>query len=375
MICPECNKEMPILEKGEQEVYFCPFCGYEAPTESSSSHEAPKIMTIDAEELRNLDIREPEYLIDKLIVKNAVHLIASPMRSYKTFTALAMAFSLANGIDFLGFRTRKSKVLYLDCESPLELAKKRQYMIEKGLQREVEKDNLKYMIGERLDLNSEEGIDKLKFIIKENEAEVVVVDILRGFLENIKESSADDIREWFQTRIKPLKDELGITLIFIMHTRKSRPEDSTYEKWEKIRGSSELVNLSDLILMLDRRGFENFAELVCQKNRYGLEAEAFGIVYNFDDSEKELRMEKVDRDTWILSQTKYYTSIVLSYLISREKTSFQTKEVKEFLNKQNIKSVNAVANRVLEDLLNVGKIRKIKRGLWEVITEKQTILQ
>jgi RecA-family ATPase len=285
-----------------------------------------------------------------------------------------MAFCLANGIDFLGFKTKKVKVLYLDCESPLELAKKRQYLIEKGLQADVDKNNLKYLIGERLDLNSDEGIKKLKFIIKENEAEVVFVDVLRGFLEGINESSADDVREWYQTRIKPLKDELGITIIFITHTRKSKAEDSIYEKWEKIRGSSELVNLADLILMLDRKGFENFAELVCQKNRYGLEAEAFGIVYNFDDENKELRLDKVDKDTWILSQTKYYTSSVLSFLISLEKETFETKEVKEFLKNQKIKSVNTVADRVLKDLVNVGKIRKFKRGLWEIISEKQTTL-
>ena len=66
--------------------------------------------------------------------------------------------------------------------------------------------------------------------------------------------------------------------------------------------------------------------------------------------------------------------IISAGTVQEKEAIRELKEVKEFLKNQKIKSVNTVADRVLKDLVNVGKIRKFKRGLWEIISEKQTTL-
>lgn len=334
---------------------------------------APIPSSLEATALKDLDIPAPSYIIDELIVKGAITVIGAPQGSYKTYTAVAMAMCISSGTDFLGLTTKKNKVMILDCESSQSLAQKRQNFLEAG-GLPLKENSLFYEIGTDYDLNSSEGLEKLKKEIEEKKIGVLIIDVWRGLVRGIRENSADDVREWFSDGLRPLIADTGVTVVLITHTRKMKPEDNVSRQIERIRGSSEFTNASDLVLMLLRRKGENFAYLVCEKNKYGLEAKRIGIEYNFDNQNRSLTLQMVDKEIWMLGKTKMYVENVWNFLIDRKKTTFKTKDVKDFLKKEDVKGVSKVAQRVLEDLINVERVRKVKRGVYEIVGEDQKTL-
>lgn len=58
----------------------------------------------------------PDVLIDGVLYKGGTMLISGPSKSHKTYTMLAAACAIADGRDWLGFKTIKTPVLYLNLE-------------------------------------------------------------------------------------------------------------------------------------------------------------------------------------------------------------------------------------------------------------------
>jgi len=360
MICPECNIEMSIIEKGDQEVYFCPYCGKEY-----KETEFP--LSLTEKELVELNIPTPEYIVEGIVVDKSFFLLGAPQKSYKTYTMVYMGMCIANGIDFLGHKTKQKNVLYCDCESSHQLAQKRLMEIKNGGLSDTE--NFIYDFTE-YDLNSEEDIEKIIEKVKENNIEVVIFDVLRGYLKDIKENSADDMREWYISKLKKLL-KMGITVIVLTHTRKTRPEDSTLDKLEKIRGSTEVTTPADMVFMLDRKGFENYADFLCLKNKYGLEIAPIGILFDFDTNNASLKLSTTDREIWLLSKATSYVKPMWEWLLEREKEVFTTKDFKEQLKHIGVdKGRDMVSKRVLDDLMSMGKVNKVKRGVYQRVLEK-----
>lgn len=82
------------------------------------------IIAYTARELRARDIQPTPVIVDELLPAGFSILAGAPKRG-KSWMALALAISVATGRPFLGRRTLKGKVLYLDLESGESRAKKR----------------------------------------------------------------------------------------------------------------------------------------------------------------------------------------------------------------------------------------------------------
>jgi RecA-family ATPase len=219
-------------------------------------------------------------------------------------------------------------------------------------------------------------LEKLVGIIKKKKIDVLVLDSFKSYFTGINENSADDMRMVYTKVLKPLRD-LGLTIILIAHTRKFKQEDTLTDKIERIRGSSEITNICDNVLILDRKGKELFAELSSEKNRYGIEAETIGIEYQFDNATASLVLVKTDKETWQKSHTKVYLDQVLNWFVDESTQVFKTKDLKDFLSKLDVKkqSVSMIAKRILDDLIELGKIKREKQGVYKVIIETQSTLK
>jgi len=379
----ECEEEKELNENGIVEFrYWCSFC------KEYRSFEDARVMAIEEEEkakgvltdldivdLKEYPIPEPKYLVDKIIIENDLHLCASPPKSYKTFLNILLGICIAMKWNFLNFQVNEQRnVGYFDCESKPNLSKKRIIQIENGLGKKYDRDKFHYF-WKNYDLNSSEDLEKIRAKIKQYNLKVLFFDVIRGFLKDIRENSADEIREWFINRLKPLMEEFDLTVVLITHTKKSQVGDNILEIRDKIRGSSEWVNFSAILYILDRKGFENYAEFRVIGNRYEQELDPFGIEFNFDDQNASLSLNMVDREIWLKSKTTSYVKPMWEWILEREQETFTTKEFKEQLKKLGIeKGRDMVAKRVLDDLINMGKIKKVGRGIYQRMVEQQTTL-
>jgi len=148
--------------------------------------------------------KTPEFVIDNLLPKGYLAILAGDPKSGKTALATAIALAVANGEPFAGHKTRKSPVLWLSLEeSPAE----RGALLEKHLQGidsiacldehcermfgpndnetapvESKLDSLPpiYTCFEPIRIDTEQGIEDLRFWVRETGAALIVVDPLHA---------------------------------------------------------------------------------------------------------------------------------------------------------------------------------------------------
>jgi len=75
--------------------------------------------------LENLPIGDVGWAVEGMIPAGGVVLWAGESGSYKTWLSLCLARSIHEGSPFLGRRTARTVVLYLDRENPAPLIKER----------------------------------------------------------------------------------------------------------------------------------------------------------------------------------------------------------------------------------------------------------
>jgi hypothetical protein len=76
-------------------------------------------------------VRDTKWLVEILFAEGTLSLIYGPRGAFKSTFILAAAGAVASGEEFLGMKTRKRKVLYLDYENPPDVIKNR--VIDLGL--------------------------------------------------------------------------------------------------------------------------------------------------------------------------------------------------------------------------------------------------
>jgi len=76
-------------------------------------------------------VHDTKWLVDILFAEGTLSLIYGPRGVFKSTFVLAAGGAVANGEEFLGMKTRKRKVLYLDYENPPDVIKNR--VIDLGL--------------------------------------------------------------------------------------------------------------------------------------------------------------------------------------------------------------------------------------------------
>jgi len=83
----------------------------------------PAIISLD--DLFAEDLQEPEHLIDGVLHKGTKMILGGGSKSFKTWTLMELALALATGGDWLGFKCKQCKVLYINLEILPWFARKR----------------------------------------------------------------------------------------------------------------------------------------------------------------------------------------------------------------------------------------------------------
>ena len=207
----------------------------------------------DASGIMNKDIPEPKVFVGvgeelPLLVEGTCILSAKP-KNGKSWLALAMCIAVANGDDFLGYKTNRCSTLYLDLETGEPIQKKRliKYLkddpVPKNFYLETETDRL-----------GDGFIEQMEAYLKEDpDIGVIVVDvfqIIRTPAKGIKETEYEHAYRDI-TPLNELAQKYHISIILVCHDRKAvDPEDP----FSNILGSTGLQGaVSQMIVMFRKR--------------------------------------------------------------------------------------------------------------------------
>jgi hypothetical protein len=76
--------------------------------------------------------KKSHWLVDGLILENSVNLLTAPPGMFKTWLSLALGGAVSQGTEFLGRKTVRTRVLYLDRENPPSVIRKRRKTLRLG---------------------------------------------------------------------------------------------------------------------------------------------------------------------------------------------------------------------------------------------------
>lgn len=205
-----------------------------------------------AADLLAKDIPEPTVYVGvgeevPLLVEGTCILSAKP-KAGKSWWALALCIAIANGEDFLGYKTRQCGALYLDLETGESLGQKRLRKAIAG--HPVPKD----LYFERTSLTLDTGLlSQIETHMQEHpNTGLIVIDVFEKIRTDAKNMKESDYRHAYRdiTPLNEIAEKYHISLIIVSHDRKAvDPEDP----FANILGSTGLQAAVMQMIVLQRR--------------------------------------------------------------------------------------------------------------------------
>ncbi|MEO5561369.1 MAG: AAA family ATPase [Dokdonella sp.] len=207
--------------------------------------EPTRIVVVDASDLLTASFPPREMLLSPWLESQSLSMIYAWRGVGKTHVALGIAYALASGGEFLGWRARAPvSVLYLDGEMPGAALRERLANIVANAEEEAAPGNLRFVTpdlqpnGIMPNLGTHEGQADIEQSL--TDARVIVVDNLSCMVRGGKENEADSwlpVADWaLRMRAR------GRSVIFIHHSGKNGQQ----------RGTSKREDLLDVVIMLKR---------------------------------------------------------------------------------------------------------------------------
>lgn len=209
-----------------------------------------------AEELMEKDLPEPRVFVGvgeelPILLEGTCILSAKPKLG-KSWLALCMCIAIANGEDFLGYRTQKCSTLYLDLETSETLQQKRLRKVLKGAP--VPKN---FYLETETDPLEDGFVEQIEAYLKEDpNIGVVVIDvfqIIRSASKNMKETEYEHAYRDI-TPLNELAQKHHISIILVSHDRKAVDPDDPFSN---ILGSTGLQGAATQMIVMFRKRKED----------------------------------------------------------------------------------------------------------------------
>ncbi len=214
--------------------------------------EIPDVFTLNAPAI--------EWMVEEILPRASVTLLAGDPGSYKTWLALALLRGVATGGNFLGRKCARASVLYLDRENPLAVMRERLAVL--SIEQSAAADCRIW--GGWLD-DAPPGIGDIRILeIARERRPLIVFDSLIHFHAAADENSATEM-SMVMADLRALANA-GATVVALHHKPKS--EGSHY------RGSSDIAGGVDTAWAVSRDRDAGLLRLECFKSRF---AEEFSL--------------------------------------------------------------------------------------------------
>ena len=291
-----------------------------------------------------------EFIVENLIPLGSLILLYGYPGCGKSFLSLDLAIKVSCGLDVFGyFKSRKTNVLLIDLENSLSLLKERLEFLE------AMPENVFLIFDGSFNILNQKNLNLLRKIIKEQAIGLTIIDNLTSVLPKQNENDSITIYR-ILSNLRRICLEENTTIILIHHARKTQMFQS-FNPLDEIRGSSTIAAVSDLVFNLMK--VQSFYQLRVLKNRiqnnyqtFLLELDRGGFKYlqnleeNFDQNISQIcrMIEEIARSSpnGVFSVSEIY-----------EACPHRRSEI----------------YRALHLLQGVGKVRKIKRGVYQLLSQ------
>lgn len=315
-----------------------------------------KYSSVSANTLINYSTKQ-QYLIETFLPLHGQLIIHGKAGTFKTHLSLQIAVALLNPNETIFLNTfpindqfRPKKIVILNGENSASELSQKLSMIQHNLA-ESEKSAINDMIrlmslndsitfcGSFDDENFVEGVDR---IIKENEAELLIIDNLQCYNEN-DENDNTKMRQLLN-RLTKIKSDNGITLILIHHSGKGDAKE--------LRGASSIKDWASNIVYLEET--KDYFELHNTKNRSSMKFPTIKLKFDGNrlvlaDPNKGINNE--DIVTSVMKQQPLYVVESQDKLI---------KLIQSYSMKKNNNLSIQVVKKMIEDAVTSGKLNMTK---------------
>ena len=218
---------------------------------------------------------EIEWQVDQVMAKGSVMLLAGEPSVGKTWLLFDLALAIAQGRPWLNrFEVMPGRVLIIDEENRLPLIKHRMQNLAKAEETLADPDKLEisWMVQQGLNLSTPAHVTLLTQIIKQTQADLVVIDSLIR-IHTANENDAGEMARVFKS-VSQIIDQTGTSVVFSHHHRKSSSNGGSSSS--RARGSSEIRAFVDTHLDIRAKGAQpGVCYVEHSKSRYAEPVESF----------------------------------------------------------------------------------------------------
>lgn len=188
------------------------------------------------------ELPDPVPLIEHVLFRNTVTVLAGKFGTYKSFIAVSWASCLATGREWFGFRVPEPvRVIYAAAEGAAGI-KRRLNAWEKA-HGVIVPDDL-YLISVSVRLNRPEDLAELEELIQETRADVLIFDTFHASTPGVDENDNGEIGNIFDT-LRGLSEKHGVATILPHHTGHAG---------ERSRGGSSIEDDADVSFVIKLKG-------------------------------------------------------------------------------------------------------------------------
>lgn len=218
--------------------------------------------TVGPNELLGYKGEGPRVVVDKLLCKGWIGLLAGASKSYKSWLSLQLALSVSNGWNWLGFASKAGKVLYVDHELSQHSLQNRLSKMYKAYGMDnpdaTPVHGPEFLIMRAATSQKHESqINLILRVLQETHGrfhgryDLIILDPLYMFLEGKDENSATQMVEVFDS-IRDLQRKTGAAILINAHFRKGVRDSRSASTTDHISGSGVFTRYPDVVLTLSR---------------------------------------------------------------------------------------------------------------------------
>ena len=183
-----------------------------------------------------------EFLIDQLLPEKAFTMMYGSPGSGKSFLAIDMALSVANGVPWQGYETKRGAVLYIAGEGVGGFGKRwKAWSKHKGM----DKTHDMHVLPVAVNFMDEEEITRLLYTIDrlDKQFSMVVVDTVHRSMHGAEENSASEMARFIDA-CDTIQRHTGGTMLAVHHSGKNSAQGA--------RGSNSLLGAVSTSLMVGK---------------------------------------------------------------------------------------------------------------------------
>ena len=218
---------------------------------------------IGADQLKNQEIKEVDYLVDQLIPRGTLCSLVGESDTGKSSLLRQLAVSVAYGDDtFIGFKLNENcrNVVYVSTED-------NEMSTSAWLNKHLGEDITDNEVLSKLKFLfiTENLYDNIRKVVSENCLDLLIIDCYSDIFEGSMNDS--NIVRSFLTKYNELTNMYGVTIIFLHHTKKS--SEGARPNKNSILGSQGFEAKMRSVMMLTKDKDDNTLRHLCVvKNNY-----------------------------------------------------------------------------------------------------------